>query len=273
MRYSSFVSVALKRSQHEALTTAVSKMPVPVFMEPRVNKVVLKPSIYDPNLAGNTTIGMVEAVTQFFRSVAPVIIVESDNPRRTAEAAFTQSGYDALASETVSLVNLSSTTLTEVDFAGTILRKVHIPQVLLNNRFLVNIAAMKTQEGIGLSAGIKNLFGLLPIYDKTIYHEHLEDVILDLLVQFRPSLSIIDLTSIVVGRRELSRTRHVGGVIVGLDPVAVDSYCAQLLGLDPMKIGYLKRAAEMGLGEALPERIQVLGTEHQIARLSELCAQ
>jgi hypothetical protein len=29
----------------------------------------------------------------------------------------------------------------------------------------------------------------------------------------------------------------------------------------------------MGLGEALPERIHVLGTEHQIARLSQLCAQ
>ncbi len=272
MRYASFVSVALKRSQHEALTAAISRMPTPVPIGPRVNKVVLKPSIYDPNLVGNTTLGMAKAVTEFFGSVAPVIIVESDNPRRTAEEAFTQSGYNALASDLVSLVNLSGCPLTEVDFAGTFLRKVHMPQVLLNNGFLVNIAVMKTQQGIGLSAGIKNLFGLLPIRDKTVYHEHLDDVILDLLVHFRPALSIIDLTSLVVGQRELSQSRHVGGIIVGLDPVAVDSYCAQLIGLDPMKIGYLRRADEMGLGEALPERIQVLGTEHQITRLSEMCA-
>ena len=124
MRYASFVSVALKRSQHEALTAAISRMPTPVPIDPRVNKVVLKPSIYDPNLVGNTTFGMAKAVTEFFRSVAPVVIVESDNPRRTAEEAFAQSGYNALATESVSLVNLSDCPLTEVDFAGTFLRKV-----------------------------------------------------------------------------------------------------------------------------------------------------
>ncbi|MHA2356102.1 MAG: hypothetical protein ACXADC_13055, partial [Candidatus Thorarchaeota archaeon] len=63
------------------------------------------------------------------------------------------------------------------------------------------------------------------------------------------------------------------GVIVGVDPVAVDSYCAGLLGVDPMRVPYLKRANALGLGEALLDRIEVRGTDHQKQLLADLLAQ
>jgi uncharacterized protein (DUF362 family) len=65
-------------------------------------------------------------------------------------------------------------------------------------------------------------------------------------------------------------TKHVGGVVVGIDPVAVDSFCSSLLGIDPMKIDHLLTAHNLGLGEVLPDRITVRGTKHQIEELSRL---
>ncbi|MHA1481562.1 MAG: hypothetical protein ACTSQZ_09100 [Candidatus Thorarchaeota archaeon] len=50
------------------------------------------------------------------------------------------------------------------------------------------------------------------------------------------------------------------GVVVGYDSVAVDSYYANLFGIDPLSIPYLKRAHELGLGVALPERNNVYGS-------------
>ncbi|MFW9845526.1 MAG: DUF362 domain-containing protein, partial [Candidatus Thorarchaeota archaeon] len=117
--------------------------------------------------------------------------------------------------------------------------------------------------------GIKNLFGLLPEVEKKTFHEHLENVLLDLVAAFRPKLTIIDLTEVIVGRRLTGKRMKVGGVVVGIDPIAVDSYCAGLFGLDPMEISYLQRAHTLGFGEALLDRINVRGTEHQKQILSE----
>ena len=118
-------------------------------------------------------------------------------------------------------------------------------------------------------AGIKNLYGLLPELEKQIYHEHLESVLLDLLGAFRPKLTIIDLSEFIIGERLTGQRKKVGGVVVGTDPVAVDSFCAGLLGLDPMKISYLHRACELGYGEALLDRIKVRGTDQQKQTLSQ----
>jgi uncharacterized protein (DUF362 family) len=92
-----------------------------------------------------------------------------------------------------------------------------------------------------------------------------------LLTIFRPHLTIVDLTSLVIGKRENGVTKEICTVIVGLDPVAVDSFCADLFGIDPMQIDYLRRAYELGLGEILLDRIRVSGTDNQKKRLFELC--
>ena len=98
---------------------------------------------------------------------------------------------------------------------------------------------------------------------KSKYHEYIDDVLLDLLTAFPPNLTIIDFTNLVIGDRSENRTKYLGGVVVGTDPVSVDAFCANLYGIDPMTIPHIRRAHELGLGEALPERIRVHGTEHQ----------
>ncbi len=262
------VAVAVKRTPREALMTALGFLPDPLSKGASAQRVVVKPSIYDPRLIGNTDLEMARAVVGLFRKAMQICLVESDNPLRTSEEAFEMTGYSTLADERVELVNLSQAELREVQFLGNHFGKREMPSVLHGARLLLNLATMKAEPGVtSVGAGVKNLFGLLPERDKSIYHSTIDSVLVDLLACYRPDLTIIDLTNPVIGKREAGVSRHLGGVIVGADPLAVDAICADLLGVDPLEVPFLRMAYERGLGEILLDRISILGTDHQKERL------
>ena len=271
MASKSEVAIGLKRSPGEALRAALSKLNEVIIPPKTTKRVVIKPSIYNPKLPGNTDVNMVRAVIRMFRSLGPVSIVESDNPLRTTEDAFSQCSYTDLEKEKVELVNLSDSDMTSVTFSGHYFEERKMPQILHEDVFFINIATLKAEPDIcTVGAGIKNLFGLLPEKDKRVYHSSIDKVLLDLLDVYRPNISVIDLTNVVIGDREDGVTKHVGGVVVGTDPVAVDSFCSSLLGIDPMKIDHLRTAHNLGMGHILPDRITVRGTKLQIEELTQL---
>ncbi|MHA1962984.1 MAG: DUF362 domain-containing protein [Candidatus Thorarchaeota archaeon] len=270
MESRSEVAIGLRKKPGEALRTALSKLIEPIVPPKNTKRVVIKPSIYDPNLPGNTDAKMVRAIIQMFSSLGPVNIVESDNPLRTTKDAFIQCGYAEFEDERVELVNLSDADMTSVTFPGYYFKDRKMPQILHDDAFLINVATLKAEPEIyTMGAGIKNLFGLLPELDKSLYHASIDSVLMDLLDTYRPNLTVIDLTDVVIGAREVRHTKHVGGVVVGIDPIAVDSFCSGLLGIDPMKIEYLRNAHTLGKGEALLDRITVRGTKHQIEELNK----
>ena len=270
MESTSEVAIGLKKTPGAALSLALSKLSQPIVPSKSTKRIVVKPSIYDPRLPGNTNYKMVQAVVRMFRSLGPVYIVESDNPLRSTKDAFSQSGYTDLEDEQVKLVNLSDVELVPITFSGQYFQDRKMPQ-LLQEAFIINVATLKAEPGIcTVGAGIKNLFGLLPELDKSVYHSSIDSVLMDLLRMYRPNLSIVDLTDVVIGNRDEGNSKHVGGVVVGIDPVAVDSFCSSLLGIDPMQVDHLKMAHNLGLGEALPDRIAVRGTPHQIQELTRL---
>ncbi|MCF2136202.1 MAG: DUF362 domain-containing protein [Candidatus Thorarchaeota archaeon] len=263
MDYTAEVAVGIARNQREALSNALKKLSSPPVLTSKQNQVVLKPSIYDTNLPDNTSFELIRAIVRTFSLVGQVHIVEDDNPLRTADIAFSESGYAQLADKNVILVNLSRTQSKHVQKTGLIRGGYDLPRLILQDRFFINVPTLKIDPRVTIGAGIKNLFGLIPEKNKDALHEQLEDILLDLLSIVAPDLTILDLTDVVIGSREDEKTVHVGGVLVGTDPVAVDALAASLLGRDPLNISLLRRAHDMGLGEALPDRIRLVGTEHQ----------
>jgi uncharacterized protein (DUF362 family) len=76
----------------------------------------------------------------------------------------------------------------------------------------------------------------------------------------RPHLTVVD--GFVGMHREGPRHGtpiRLGTVIAGIDPVAVDTVAAAVMGFDPSEIGYLVYAHEAGLGIGDLERITILG--------------
>ncbi|NWF96747.1 MAG: DUF362 domain-containing protein [Candidatus Thorarchaeota archaeon] len=270
MDFTAEVSIAVRRNPRETLLKAISNLSEPLRIDHMFNRVIIKPSIYDPSLVGNTNPSLIRALVEMFAGES-VFVVESDNPRRTAEQAFAGLGLFSLKSDRVSLVNLSSSPVAASCPPGHILNKIRMPELLMKpHGYLVSAATVKRESNKAvLGAGLKNLFGLIPERDKSVYHEQLSDVIVDLLMAFRPALSVVDLTDVVIGDRESGRSQHIGGVVLGTDPVAVDAFCAGLLGIKPVDIPYIRRAYELGLGEALLDRVRVRGTDHQRTMLEE----
>jgi uncharacterized protein (DUF362 family) len=264
MNHTSEVAIAIRRTPRESLSEALSKLLAPPTPKGPIDRVIIKPSIYNPHFAGNTSSDLVGALIHLFKFLAPVLVVESDNPLRTAEDAFRQSSYHALEGKTTTLVNLSKSDLTPVKMAGHLFESKPMPTLLAGSRMLINAATLKVNLGVSvIGASMKNLFGLLPEVDKSVYHNRIDDALVDLLQAFRPDLTVVDLTEIALGQREEGRIAKVGGVVVGTDPVAVDAVCCDLVGIDAFKVPYIVKAYKLGLGEALIDRIMVRGTEYQ----------
>ena len=272
MEYTSEISIGLRRTPKEALIAALSRLTTSINVPDRIVQILVKPSIYDPTIVGNTNPELVGAVARTFSNLGKISIIESDNPIRTTREAFEKLGYTKLVTDKVELVNLSEVARQTVTMAGHYFETLEMPTLLVKSNFLVNVPTLKLEPEIcTVGGGVKNLFGLIPEPDKRHYHSKLDAVLLDLLTAYRPQLTIMDLTSLVIGNRENGVTKDIGAVIVGTDPVAVDAFCSDLLGIDPLKVSYLKQASDLGLGEILVDRIKISGTEDQRAKLFELC--
>jgi len=264
MQQTTDIGVAVRKNPLEALSVAISKLPQPIHFAKGIDEIVIKPSIYDPELPGNTSLGILMSVVNVFEDIAGLVIVESDNPIRNAESAFDELGYTKALSERARFKNLSSDGKVPVDFPGNFFQKHEMPETIVNTQFLVNLSTLKAEPNICTIGGsVKNLFGLIPEKDKSVYHAAIDDVLQDLLYHYKPNFTILELTNVVIGLREKKRTKFVGGVVVGEDPVAIDSYCAKLLGLDPLEIPHLFKAHSQGLGQAAVDHITVHGTSHQ----------
>jgi uncharacterized protein (DUF362 family) len=186
--------------------------------------------------------------------------VESDSVSKYAETAFTQLGYTRLVTDyqqkglDVQLVNLSDPPLQHAPYSGTYLSKPLIHPLLLESGSLISLAVPKTHSLTLITGVMKNLFGLLPRKDQTVYHSFINDVIVDLNRYISPSLCIVD------ARRGLEgvlrgRTRRLDAIIVGTRPVSVDAVMARIMGFDPTTIRHLVKATEYDLGTLHPNII------------------
>ena len=77
-------------------------------------------------------------------------------------------------------------------------------------------------------------------------------VLYDLAALMRPTLTVVDATRILLRNGptggNLADVRQEDALAVSLDPVAVDAWATDLLGIKRSKVGYLKLAERRGLG-------------------------
>jgi uncharacterized protein (DUF362 family) len=111
-----------------------------------------------------------------------------------------------------------------------------------------------------------------PRGEKKKIHASLVEGIVDLNKVIQPSLNIID-AMVVSNDIDMTYARgkpslNLNTILASRDPLAIDCIATKIGGLDPLKIPYLKCAAERGIGES--ESIQTIGTPiDSIARIWE----
>jgi uncharacterized protein (DUF362 family) len=144
-------------------------------------------------------------------------------------------------------VNLSKekTILTRVK--GRYLKEVPVPEVLTRS-FLITQPKLKTNILTTITGCLKNQFGCLPMVEKSVYHEHIDDVIVDANLAMTPNFCIVDGILGMSQGPAFGTPIKANMILFGNDPVAIDALSARIMGFNPRSIGHVRKAAQSGLG-------------------------
>jgi len=131
---------------------------------------------------------------------------------------------------------------------------------------VVNLPRLKTHGLTTMTGALKNTFGVIPGGRKSEYHithpdvESFSRMIADLNGAVRSSLVVMDAITAMEGNGPVGgRLRPVGLIIASTDPVAVDAVGCRIMGIDPRAIDHVRMAEEAGLGNAHPQRVDIVG--------------
>jgi len=135
--------------------------------------------------------------------------------------------------------------------------------------YLVSLPKFKTHGFTLISAGIKNLFGLVSGTYKTELHKNyfkpseFAKILVDIYKEAKPALTIIDgiLAMEGEGPGTGGSPRPLNLLLAGSDCVALDTVVAKIMGINPQAVLSTREAALRGLGEGNLERISIAGED------------
>ena len=256
-------------------------------------RVVIKPNVVWKMPADSGVVthpafvgGLVDALRERGLSADDIVVAEGGGIEADHDMAefFTLAGYaDELGSRGVELRDLNEdSSIAMAVTGGHVLHTLHVAHTIVGEeRTVINVAKLKTHNFATVTLCVKNMQGML----SPIHHRHLctrypryegddglgvdlnlldspsrfFDKLVDLAQALRPDLHIIEG---VVGRDgtgfQRGKNIPMGIALAGINPLAVDTVGAVLMGLDPQEVGPLRAVQERGLPGTDPNQIRVL---------------
>ncbi|MBI2954603.1 MAG: DUF362 domain-containing protein [Chloroflexi bacterium] len=193
---------------------------------------------------------------------ARVMVGESSGGgTRTPEAMDVTGIAEAAKREGAELVDFHTCEQREVDIKGKIIDRLLLPVPLLDADVVINAPKAKTHHMDFVTCALKNWVGVLRPDVRSAHHDwNTYQEYVDIMAAVRPTLNVVDAIYIGEGDGPGATTgRFYGGILVGTDPVAIDTVVASLMGFDPAQVAFIYVAQESGLGVADLERIQIVG--------------
>jgi uncharacterized protein (DUF362 family) len=195
-----------------------------------------------------------EAVRQFLAAGASGVTVFDhilqDLPDQTLERNGIGPAAEAAGAEVVVYAVKKPGPARIVDIPGaTALPSAGILEEIFAADVIVNMPKAKHHSGARLSLAMKNFIGVTQTMGN-FHNIDLHRAIAEINTVVKPALVITDATSILMdhGPGGPGTVERPGQVIVGTDPVAVDSYTCGLFGVAPTSIGYIAFGEQLGVG-------------------------
>jgi uncharacterized protein (DUF362 family) len=218
--------------------------------------ILIKPNLINDSPPPITTpVACCEAVIQYIRecSDAEIIIGEGcgDSALETDEI-FERLGYRELADKySVKLIDLNHAPLMRVENSNCpFFPEMMLPKIVFES-YLISVPVLKAHSLADITGALKNMMGIAPpkhysgrfgSWKKAVFHENMQQSIIDLNRYRTPDLSIMDAS---VGLA----TFHLGGptcdppvnrIIAGFNPKEADRKGAEYLNLNWKEIGHLR---------------------------------
>ena len=230
----------------------------------RGDKVVVKPNIgWDrvPEMAACTNPEVVAALVSMCLEAGAKEVVVMDNTTNQAKRCYVRSGIQDAAKEAGAKVLFTDEhRLKRVQLKGEWLKEWDVFQDFIEADKIINVPIAKVHSLCRLSMAMKNWLGAIGGARNQL-HQKLDEAIVDLQAFFKPTLTVLDATRILVrngpqGGRP-SDTELLKTVVAGRDAVAVDSMGASFFGIKPQELLYLRLAQQRGLGKFELEKLRV----------------
>jgi len=140
---------------------------------------------------------------------------------------------------------------------------IRIPDFFIGKN-IIHLPTVKTHSYTVTTGAMKNAFGGLLNVNRHYTHTWIHDTLVDLLAIQKEIHSgvfaTMDGTTAGSGPGPRTLVPHQKDIILAsADQVAIDAVAAQLMGFDPLKIRYIAKATEQGLGQGDPRQIELVG--------------
>lgn len=178
-------------------------------------------------------------------------VVESDATVALPDLFIKWFGFmDVLKKWNAKYVNLSKDKIVYKKSTGKIFEVVPVPETIDCADYFITLPKLKTNSLTKITCCLKNQFGCLPIRNKKKFHNFIDSVLAELNSVMKPNLCIVDgiISHIGVQGPVFGQPFPSNLIILGEDPVAVDTVASKILGFNPRYVGHLRESEKMKVG-------------------------
>lgn len=234
-------------------------------------RVVVKPNMveYRPDRPVTTSAAAVKAAIELadYLGAREIIVAEGPGHFRDTEFLLEKTGIGTmLAKLGVRFVDLNLDDIDGIENKNGLTRagRLFLPKTVLDCDALISVPKLKTHHFVGMTASMKNLFGIMPGrmygWPKNMLHWlGIPETIVDINYAVPPSIALVDAVVAMEGDGPINGVaRNSGFLAIGSDCAAVDSTCARAIGIDPARLHYLVLAGQE-IGNTDPGAIAIAG--------------
>ncbi len=205
-----------------------------------------------PEQAANTHPEVVKAIIRLCLEAGAKTVKVGDNTCNEAQKCYKNSGIEAAAKEAgAEVVYLDKNRYVETKIGGKRLDSIPLYPEIMECSLVISCPVVKHHSATGMTACMKNFMGVIDNRKK--FHQDLPYCIADLTAHLKPRIAVLDATRILTAHGptggDLKDVKVLNTVAAGVDLVALDAFAAELLGIDPAKIGTVVVGQEYGLGK------------------------
>ena len=232
------------------------------FVQPGMT-VLLKPNLLagtDPERAVTTHPAVVSSVARLLTEYGCRVVI-GDSPgagtRYTAASlrrAYERSGYSHLRDIPGVALNEDISHTTVASPEGHVVKRFLILSPVVAADAVISISKPKTHMLTTYTGAVKNLFGVIPGHEKSLFHsrfpeaEGFSEMLIDLHGAVVPIIHLMDAVTGMEGNGPLSGTpRRVGLILASRDPHALDLVACRTIGIPPEMVTTIKAADSRGI--------------------------
>jgi len=223
----------------------------------KIERIAVKMNLCDyrrPETGAVSDPQVLESLLRGLRKKYPdsaISIVENDATSVSADRMIRYLGIDKISEKySAEVVNLAHGKWITKQIDGYFTKSIEVPVILEDCDLLITHPKLKTHSMTKITCGLKNMFGCYRRKQKVKFHKFLDEAIVDINLALKPNVSIVDANICMegIGGPCYGFPIKLGLMIAGKDVVAVDAFCARLIGFRPWFVGHIRKAASKDIG-------------------------